>query len=417
MNKHKLYFVSPDKFPGFWIIASAFCILFVNAGLGFYGLAVYLNAFVRELHFNVTVVSFAVTWFFLVSGVSNLFIARLVKSYDIRKLVYLGGIGGGISLICFGQVHNEIQMVLAYTLFALTWGFAGVVPVSTILTRWFEKKRSVALATASIGLSAGGIFLGPLTKQLIDGLGLQLGSIWIGVIWLLATCIPAFLFFRSSPTDLGWLPDGDPIIDDHIPEVKGTDFAVAVRSRFFWLVTTGFMLALATQVGAIQQLVKLVEERTSPGTAALSTSVLTSCGVAIRILGTRILPKFNLRKMGIVVCASMSAAVLCIAYAHSTLTLLISIGVFGVMVGNTYIIQSLMLAEKFGSKDFARITARCNLISMVGMASSPLLLGWLRDISKGYQLPFSIAAFLSIIGAGILFFISKEDERTYNEIA
>jgi len=63
---HALYFVRKDKFPGWWIVASSFIVMFVNSGLGFYGLAVYLNAFVRELDFNVTMVSMAATWFFLV---------------------------------------------------------------------------------------------------------------------------------------------------------------------------------------------------------------------------------------------------------------------------------------------------------------------------------------------------------------
>ena len=114
MSKSKLYFVDAKKFPGIWIVTAAFCILFVNAGLGFYGLAVYLNAYVRELDFNVTMVSLAVTWFFVVSGVSNIFIARLVRLYDIRHLVYVGGVGGAISLILFGQVHTEAQMFLVY---------------------------------------------------------------------------------------------------------------------------------------------------------------------------------------------------------------------------------------------------------------------------------------------------------------
>jgi MFS family permease len=112
----------------------------------------------------------------------------------------------------------------------------------------------------------------------------------------------------------------------------------------------------------------------------------------------------------------MGAAVLWIAFAQSVWALMVSIGIFGVMVGNTYIVQSLMLAEKFGSKDFARITARCNLISMVGMAGGPFFLGWLRDVSNGYEVPYIIAASMSFLAAFILIFITKEDERTYLEV-
>ena len=386
--------------------------MFVNAGLGFYGLAVYLNAFVRELDFNVTMVSLAATWFFLVSGLCNVFIARLVQKHDIRMLVYIGGIGGGISLILFGQVTNEAQLLGAYTLFALTWGFCGLVPLTTVVTRWFHKKRSVALATASIGLSAGGIVLGPITKNLIDNIGIRAGSVYVGLIWIVATCVPTFLFLRNSPTDLGWLPDGEPIVDNYVPAVRGVSLEQAVRTRFFWLVTLGFTCAMGTQIGAIQQLVKLVEERTNPSTAAFATSVLSGSAVLVRILGARILPRFNLRKLGIAVCGLMGASVFGIGYAQNTFVLLFCIALFGVMVGNTYIVQSLMLAEKFGSKDFARITARANLISIAGTAGGPLLLGWLRDSSGSYEIPYTIAAVVSFIGAMTLVAITKEEEQT-----
>lgn len=386
--------------------------MFVNSGLGFYGLAVYLNAFVRELDFNVTMVSMAATWFFLVSGFCNIFIARLVQKYDIRNLVYIGGIGGGVSLILFGQVTNEWQLFGAYTLFALTWGFCGLVPLTTVVTRWFQKKRSVALATASIGLSAGGIVLGPITKSLIDHIGIRAGSVYVGIIWITATCIPTFLFLRNHPTDLGWLPDGEPIVDNYVPTVRGVSFEEAVKTRFFWLVTLGFTCAMGTQIGAIQQLVKLVEERTDQQTAAFATSVLSGSAVLVRIVGARLLPRFNLRKLGIAVCGLMAASVFGIGYAQSTFVLLICIAVFGVMVGNTYIVQSLMLAEKFGSKDFARITARANLISIAGTAGGPLLLGWLRDSSGGYEIPYTIAAAVSFVGAMTLFAITKEEEVT-----
>jgi hypothetical protein len=54
-----------DRFPGWSVVAAAFVVLSVSAGLGFYGLAVYLNAFSRERGWDVSSVSLATTVFFL----------------------------------------------------------------------------------------------------------------------------------------------------------------------------------------------------------------------------------------------------------------------------------------------------------------------------------------------------------------
>ena len=53
---------------------------------------------------------------------------------------------------------------------------------------------------------------------------------------------------------------------------------------------------MGSQVGAIKQIVKLVEERTTPGTAALATYVLSGSSVVFRLVGGRIIPKFPLAK-------------------------------------------------------------------------------------------------------------------------
>jgi hypothetical protein len=57
--------VSPsEKFPGWRVVTGSFIVLTVTAGLGFYGLAVFLNAFSRERGWDVASVSLATTIFF-----------------------------------------------------------------------------------------------------------------------------------------------------------------------------------------------------------------------------------------------------------------------------------------------------------------------------------------------------------------
>jgi cyanate permease len=51
---------------------------------------------------------------------------------------------------------------------------------------------------------------------------------------------------------------------------------------------------------------------------------------------------------------------------------------------------------------------------MVGTAGGPLLLGWLRDVSNGYEVPYTIAASVSFLGAMTLFFINKDEERSFD---
>ena len=85
---------SPSKqrrFPGWRVVAGCFLVLLINSGFAFYGLAVYLNAFSKEQGWALGSISFAVTIFFVISGLMGLWVARLIARYDVRAVLIAGG--------------------------------------------------------------------------------------------------------------------------------------------------------------------------------------------------------------------------------------------------------------------------------------------------------------------------------------
>ena len=126
----------------------------VSSGLGFYGLAVYLDAFSDEQGWPVASISLATTLYFIVGGVTGLYVARLIARRDVRIPIVGGAIIGGVSLALLGQVEERWQLYAVYAVFALGFAGAGLIPVTTVVTRWYHVRRSVALSVASTGLSA-----------------------------------------------------------------------------------------------------------------------------------------------------------------------------------------------------------------------------------------------------------------------
>ena len=181
------------RFPGWRVVTGCFIVLAVTSGLGFYGLAVYLNAFSRERGWNVAAISAATTLFFLVGGAVGVLVARLIARYDVRWVIVGGGVLGGVSLAALGQVQSVWQLYLAYSVFAVGFAAAGLVPVTTVVTRWFHLRRSVALSVASTGLSLGGVVITPAMKWMLDEYGLRAGTPWLGLLWAVVV-IPVTLF-------------------------------------------------------------------------------------------------------------------------------------------------------------------------------------------------------------------------------
>lgn len=392
-----------DRFPGWRVVAGCLLILTINSGVGFYGLAVFLNAFSRERGWDVAAVSLATTLFFLVGGAVGLWVASLIARYDVRYVIVGGALVGGVALALFGQVTELWQLYAVYCLFAVGFAASGLVPVTTVVTRWFHARRSVALSVATTGLSVGGVVITPLMKWLLDVRSLEAATPWIGVAWTIAIIPVALYLVIPDPADVGWHPDGE-VIEAGVerPAPLGMIFQDAVRHRFFIAVTVGYVFALGSQVGGVQQLVRLVESRTDRSTAALATLFVASTSVIGRLAGGRLVLRVPMMAFTLVVVALQAVALGVLAVASSSWVLIAAILLFGISIGNILMMQPLLIAERFGVRDYPRLFSRSQFVSTVGVAGGPLLLGWLHDQFGGYRASYLVASACAVIGALVL---------------
>ena len=400
----KSVFTRTDKFPGWWVVSACFTLLTFSSGLGFYGLAVYLQAFSRELGWSVSSISLATTLFFLVGGVSGVWIAKFIAKHDVRIMVLGGATLAAVALFSMRFVEQRWQLFVVYCFYALGWSASGMGPVTTVVTRWFHVRRASALAVASTGLSMGGIVVTPFIKWILDTQGIRNGSPWLALIWFCGTVPVTLILLRAFPQPYGWLPDGARAAPGDVANISGTPLADAVRSRFFKAITFGYIFALGAQVGGALQLVKLVEERTDRSTATLATIALSSMSIISRFVAGRIIPKVNMTRFTVGLATLQGFSMASIALNESRIGLLLSIALFGITIGNMVMMQSLLLAERFGVRDYPRIAARSGLISFSGTALGPLLLGWLYDVAGGYRAAYLAAAICSLLGAAMFSF-------------
>ncbi len=390
-------------FPGWRVVAGCFLVLVVNAGLAFYGLAVYLNAFSNEQGWALGSISLGVTIFFVVSAATGLWVARLIATRDVRVVIIGGAALAGASLAVLGSVETRWQLYVVYSVFAVGFAASGLVPITTVVTRWFHRRRAVALSVASTGLSVGGIVLTPVAKRLIDDRGLAAATPWLGLAFVVLIVPVAWFLVKPDPEAEGWAPDGARrVAGEDRPPVDGVAFTDALQTRFYRAVTIGYLFALGAQVGGIQQLVKLVEDRTDPATARFAVTALAGTSVVARLVGGRVVQMLPMMRFTVAVAAVQSVALVGLAFVSSTALIFASIVLFGMAIGNLLMMQPLLIAERFGVLDYPRIFGRSQFVAIVGVAGGPLLLGWLYDVSGSYRMPYLAAAACCLIGSAIL---------------
>ena len=80
--------------------------------------------------------------------------------------------------------------------------------------------------------------------------------------------------------------------------------------------------------------------------------------------------------------------------------LLFGLAFCGVTVGNLLMLQPLLIAEAFGLLHYPRIYSVSNLLTTVGVAVGPALMGWIYTLEATYRwsyLAASAAGLLSLI--------------------
>ncbi len=405
----------PDIFYGWYIVAAAFVVMTVSSGFGFYNLGVYLNAFIEERAFPVGVTSAATATFFLAAGFAGLAVGRFIETYDLRWSVVVGAVVCGLTLYAAPLVDTIWELYAFHILFGFGYAACALLPCTTIVTRWFDKQRPVALSIASTGLSIGGVLLTPLSIFLIDLWGISGAGPVLGLLFFIGVAPIAILLFRGAPESMGLSPDGDDFVgprQQNAVTAKGVAYNEAVRSRFFAFMTGAFFFAMMAQVGVLAHHFRLVSQRTdSMEAGSFLVAVLATASIVGRLIGGQLLSKIPSRNFVLVLMATQSISLVMFAMAHSSVALFVATVIFGATVGSLLMMQPLLVAEHFGLRAYGTIFSANNFLTMFGVASGPAVIGVLYSAVGGYGPAYLTMAAASALAVVLFFFSERSTNR------
>ncbi len=391
---------------GWKIVAAILVLLTFTSGLSFYNHAIYLNALATKPAFDVSSASTAVSIFFLTGGVMGLWVAKWVQDYDPRICITAGAIISFVSLVALAYVSTVWQLFLVYALFGTGFSASSLIPATTLVTKWFQRRRAMALSVASTGLSLGGVILTPLSVLMVESLGFEIAVQLIGVMFLFGVVPVAWLYLRVSPESMGQHIDGvkpeqtADNVTSGTPEIveDGITFREARRGRFFWGVSCAYIFLMAAQVGGIAHQYGLARELLTEAQTAIAVAILPVFSIIGRLIGGWIVDQMSIRTFAIAMMLLQVLSLSILSGGFSIWTLYFGLAAFGTTVGNLLMLQPLLIAEAFGVKDYARIFSVSNLMSSWGTALGPAVLGFVYAASgELYDVPYLVAA-----GAGAL---------------
>ena len=197
-------------------------------------------------------------------------------------MIALGAVLGGASLAVLGTVDSLVELYTVYVVLALGFAMAGVLPATTLVTRWFHGRRALALAIASTGLSVGGLTYTQFAAWLIGDRSLADAAPILGLVYVISILATLPLLVPSPATGARARRRRERC---ERRAVDGIDYDTAIRTRFFVVVLIGFVLAMGAQVGGLSQIANLGSERVDSSTGALAVSAIAVGSAIGRLVG------------------------------------------------------------------------------------------------------------------------------------
>jgi sugar phosphate permease len=325
-------------------------------------------------------------------------------------------------------VSSLWSFYLAYTMLSIGTTGIGFIPVSSVLARWFVRRRGTAIGFAMLGIAVGGLVMAPLVGLIISHFGWRAAFVFMGIlVWLLALPVTLFVI-KGSPSEMGLLPDGDePAAAAPEPHAapaqrgsssttpdleEGWPLRAAVRtSTFFWIATAFFLGPLA-QMGMLQHQVPLiVDAGISQALAATALGLTAGLGGLGKLCFGRISEVVPFR-FAVMLCFGLQAlGVLVLFNAQSIAMVWVYVSIFGFAMGGVIVLLPLAVGHFFGLASFGVIMGTLSLVLAFGNASGALISGLIYDLLGSYH--YAMIAYMCLYLIAILSIFLTGEPRKY----
>jgi MFS family permease len=398
----------PRIFYGWVIVFTAgIGLLLGYAPVFVYSFSVFIKSLAQDFHTSRTSISFAFTLANVMQSVGAPLIGRLVDRFGAHKVIVPSTVIFGLVIISFKYFSTSLWQLYA---FFIVIGLIGTgtapVPYGIVVSRWFDRRRGLALGLMMMGLSSGAILMPPIAQHLIILFGWRTAYAIVGFV-VLAISVPVVgIFLKDSPEKMGLQPDGEPDLNTGSTERKneqGVNWSVARREPTFWFLASAFFLLGASVHACVIHLVPMLTDRgISVERAAFASSLL---GVALligRVFTGYFLDRFFGPYVAMLLFSGVAVGIsLFLTGAGGSLPLL-AVFLVGLGMGAEADIIAYLTSRYFGLRSFGEIYGYLFATFTLAGALGPVLMGVGFDHLGSYRAPLLFFLAATLVATALL---------------
>jgi len=363
-----------------WIIVAAGAVMGCIALGAMFSLPVLLRPIAANTGWSTTGVSAAMTVGFLAMAVGSAAWGALSDRIGARWTCVIGSLllGAGLELASMAPSLTGFQ--LAFGLLVGVATSAIFAPMMACVTGWFSTQRSLAVSLVSAGFGVAPLTMSPWVARLASSHDWR-QVLQIVAVLVLSVLLPVSFLVRRPPA----LEDASPQGGDAVSREPAMPIGQLIRSpQFIALALTNFFCC-ATHSGPIIHTVSYAVTCGIPlATAVTIYSVEGLAGLGGRIAFGLAGDRFGARRTlitGLLMQAFFAASY----YFASSLSVFYAVAVvFGFTYGGVMPLYAVLARENFPLRMMGTVIGGTAMAGSLGMATGPVLGGWLYDTFGSY---------------------------------
>lgn len=372
-----------------------------------FALPVLLTPMQAATGWSVTGLSWALTIAFLAMAFASMAWGNLSDRFGARPVVLAGAVIFAASLWLAGRAPSLGWFLFAYGVLAGGSVAAFFAPMMATVMGWFTTQRGLAVSLVSAGMGLAPLTMAPLVERLAQT------HDWRSVLSILAlisaaTTIPLAFLLRRPPAQ-------EPAPQAQVqgqaadaPDARMTLRQALTSAQFLVLVATNFFCC-ATHSGPIIHTISYAQLCGLTAVAAVSVySVEGLAGMAGRIGFGFLGDRFGAKRVLATGLFLQSLGAMGYFFAHDLWQFYSVASMFGFIYAGIMPLYAVLIRENFPMSMMGTILGGTGMAGSLGMATGPVMGGFIFDQTGGYGLMYLVCA-----GMGLFAFLIATTFRPF----
>ena len=361
---------------------------------------------------------FATSAYFLAGTISSVICiftgpiaGKLLRGKYMRPTFFICVVGTLVSYACYGFCHSLWQFYLVGALVGIFAMGCGTIPVSVLITNWFEKNRGLMISIAMMGISIGGTVLSPLLSWLIVEFGWRNAYFILSALSLIVL-VPIGLFVvRRTPQDAGLEPYGhgeESTASAKKKNVPASNWNATLKEArqtpILWMFALGAFLIYFTACIMQHQSYYLQSVGFDAASIASYISLYSVVAIIGKLVLGRIFDRFG-PKIGILFgCGTFFLFLVAFIFVQgSPMMLYFAAVMYGFGTCTATVAIPIMTTSVFGAKNYSELYGFVSAFTMTGSAIGSSAIGLVYDLTGSYRPALTVLAILTALTIVIMF--------------